>query len=246
VAGHRQMVCHAAGWGEPFGEQEPPDLSLHHYQYADTLIEWSSSLDATQPLATPPSHVPAVPPAPMDDLAQVLVARRSIRRYAPRPLPAKVTAAIATLADEVNTLRERRGGLALRLRLWAVVTHSADGLPAGVYVAEDGALRPRRGALTAGEREALGQQKGFAHAPLLLLVTGDFELTVRGFGARGYREMLMRAGAMLARAQLAAGSWGVGACLWGGIAEEAWGPALGIDRYRDCPLFAASLGYADE
>ncbi len=246
VAGHRQMVCHAIGWGEAFGGAEPPDLSLHHYQYPDTLIEWSGSLDA--PARGTPAAVDAalLPPASVHDLSTLLLARRSIRSYAERAVPSKVLGAIAALGSQVNALREGHGGLGLRLKLWVVVATGTADLAPGVYRSEDGVLQRRRDALTLAQIESLGQQKGFARAPAVLLVTGDFEHTVRHFGARGYREMLMRAGAMLARAQMVAGSWGVGGCLWGGIAEEAWGPALGIDRYRDCPLFAASLGYGDE
>jgi len=246
VGGHRQMVCHAIGWGEPFGSAEPPDLSMHHYQYPDTLIEWSASLD-TPVLATQAAAAqPAVPPASVQDLSTLLLARRSIRSYSARAIPAKVLGAIAGLAAQVNPLREQGGGLGLRLKLWAVVAAGAGDLAPGVYRWHDDALQRHGDALTPAQMESLGQQKGFARAPVVLLVTADFEHTVRHFGARGYREMLMRAGAMLARAQMVAGTWGVGGCLWGGIAEEAWGPALGIDRYRDCPLFAASMGYGDE
>jgi SagB-type dehydrogenase family enzyme len=243
MAGHRHMVCHALGWGEPHGDEDPPDISLHHYMYADTLIEWSASLPGAAGPAAPGPVPLALPPAPVDDLATLLLARRSIRRFAPRPLAGKVVHALAGLADAVNAAREQRGGLALRMGLWAVLTAAADDLAPGVYRWQSGRLLQRCEALAPDQVEALGQQKGFARAPLLLLVTGDFGHTVRHYGARGYREMLMRAGAMLARAQYVAGSWGVGGCLWGGIAEEAWGPALQIDRYHDCPLFAASLGY---
>jgi SagB-type dehydrogenase family enzyme len=248
VAGHRHMVAHAVGWGEPFGVQEPPDLSLHHHQYPDTLIEWSAQLGHVglqqAPATRPRGRTPMLPPAGVSDLAQLLLSRRSIRRFDPRPLPGRVVQAIAALADEVNSLRTARGGLALRMGLWAVLTRDTESLESGLYRWHDDGLRLVRSGLSLAQIESLGQQKGFAQAPLILLITGDFEHAVTQFGGRGYREMLMRAGAMLGRAQIVAGSWQVSACMWGGIAEEAWGQVLGIDRYRDCPLFAASFGQA--
>ena len=170
---------------------------MHHYQYPDTLIEWSASLD-TPVLATPTAAAqPAVPPASVQDLATLLLARRSIRSYSARAIPAKVLGAITALAAQVNPLREQGGGLGLRLKLWAVVAAGAGDLAPGVYRWHDDALQRHGDALTPAQMESLGQQKGFARAPVVLLVTADFEHTVRHFAARGYREMLMRAGAML-------------------------------------------------
>jgi hypothetical protein len=87
-------------------------------------------------------------------------------------------------------------------------------------------------------------QHALARAPGVIYITGDFEQAVNDHGARGYRELISRAGALAARATLASVALGLGACPWGGLSEDGWGRLLGIDRYSDCPLFGVSLGYA--
>ena len=136
----------------------------------------------------------------------------------------------------------RGGALPVRLTLWLAVAGQ------GVYrwEAAEGRLTCLREQVGADEVLATMLQQSLARAPAVLYITGDFEQAVTAHGARGYRELISRAGALAARATLAAEALSLGACPWGGLAEDGWGRLLGIDRYTDCPLFGVSLGYANE
>ena len=246
IAGNGNMVSFALGVGDGRAQSGQPDLTLHHYHYPDALIEMSSQLG---PAALPPPALAqrqAAPPGP--SLGQILLARRSQRAFAPRAVPLAQLEAILAIGAGAQQLALQAGGLALRHTLWLVRTLGDADAPAGIYRWDHAQQRlAPHGALPAQSLlESCMSQRSFARAPLVLFVSGDFEQAVTSHGARGYREMLGRAGAILARTQIGAAAHGVAGCMWGGIAEDACGEVLGIDRYRDCPLFGAALGYAHE
>lgn len=246
IAGNGNMVSFALGVGDGAAQSGRPDMTLHHYHYPDALIEMSSlSGAAAMPLPVPPL-APVHPAQSSASLGQLLLARRSQREFQERALPLGVLEDILAIGADAARLAREAGGLALRHTLWAVRTLGDAHAPAGVYRWDDAQRRLVRHGAEAGraELEACMSQRSFAAAPAVLFVTGDFEQAVTSHGARGYRDMVARAGSILARTQIGATAHGVAGCMWGGLAEDACGALLGVDRYRDCPLFGAALGYA--
>jgi hypothetical protein len=131
------------------------------------------------------------------------------------------------------------------MRVWLGVTQGCAEYPPGIHCWDEKLrkLLPRRAGLTPEQLDAAMLQRMLARAPAVLFITGDFEHAVTRFGARGYRDLFSRAGAIAARALLAAEARGLRGCAWGGLAEDGWGDLLDIDQYGDCPLFGVSLGY---
>lgn len=244
TAGNRSMMTFAIGIGDVRIAGEPPDPMQHHYQGPDALIAMCARLGPTRPALARPA-VPTVAPHALRTLGELMAARRSHRRFAPRPVPARVLHALAALACDAGQRRACASGLDVSMRFWMLVVRGSAELAAGVY-----GWDPQRQALTL-VREGLSreevlstmQQLGYAEAAVTCFVSADFQAAVCAHGPRGYRELVSRAGSMMARAQLGAMSWDVVGSMWGGVAEEGVGRLLGIDRYRDCPIFAASFGY---
>ncbi|MEP7185014.1 MAG: nitroreductase family protein [Rhodanobacter sp.] len=249
--GARNTITYAIGVGAP---REQVDVaSVDPHQYVDVLIDMASKRDAAAEHreAKHGSGVATdrVWPAPViQSLGEILRQRRSVRSFAPRPIPAEILDAIAALAIDANALIGRCGGLPMPLNLWVGVTVGDETIPPGVYRwdAVRGELQLRRADLHVDELDATMLQRSLARAPVVFFITGNFEEAVLDHGARGYRELFSRAGAIGARALIAATSYGVSGCPWGGLIEDAWGDLFDIDRYRDCPLFGLSLGYANE
>ncbi len=245
TAGSRHMQTFALGLGTVRTSAERPDGLFHHYQSTDALIAMCARLGPSPVREAAPPAPPKVAPHELRSLGRLMLGRRSQRRFSPRPLAGNVLQSIAALADDAAKRRDHVSGLSFDMGFWAVVLRSSD-LETGVYRWDpaDGALRLRRQGADRNDILTTMQQHGYAEAPVTCFVTADFGAALTRYGPRGYREIGSRAGSMLARAQVAAMSWDAVGSMWGGIAEEGVGRLLGIDRYTDCPLFAASFGYA--
>lgn len=244
TSGNRSMLTFAIGIGDSHIPGEAPNALENHYQSPDAIIEMCGRMgSARSPVAR--SASPTVAAHSVRSLGELMLSRRSHRRFGNRPMSAATVASVAALAAHAGVRRDESSGLCLPMKLWVVVFRPADDLPAGVYRwnTEQGTLERVRAGVTHEQLLASMQQHGYAEAAITCFVTGDFDHALRNYGARGYRELASRAGSMLARAQLAAMSWGAVGSMWGGVAEEGVGELLQVDRYRDCPMFAASFGY---
>ncbi len=244
TAGNRRMPTFALGIGAPWREGEPPDPLGHHYQTTDQLIELASRLGPTSVRPPPPPPI-EVAPHVARPLAALVRARRSHRRFADRPVPAPILRSLARIADDADRRRVHARALAVPMGFWMAVLRGTPEMPVGTYRWDRarGDLLPLRGDIGRAEVLATMQQHGYADAAVACYVTCDFEAALGRFGPRGYREAATRAGSRLARVQLAALGWQVVGSMWGGLAEEGVGRLFGIDRYRDCPMFAASFGF---
>jgi SagB-type dehydrogenase family enzyme len=245
TAGNRHMQTFALGLGAVRIDGERPDGLFHHYQSPDALIAMCARLGPTLVRDPAPLPTPHVAPHRVKSLGELMLGRRSQRRFSERPLPGSVIQSLAALADDAAKRRDRASGLAFEMNFWAVVLRSTD-LEAGAYRWDPAtrALRLHRRGANRDDILTTMQQHGYAEAPVTCFVTADFGDALTRYGPRGYREIGSRAGSMLARAQVAALGWDAVGSMWGGIADEGVGRFLGIDRYTDCPLFAASFGYA--
>lgn len=246
-AGNRRMHCFAIGLGKVHVAGERPDGLLHHYQSTDALIAMCGRLGPTLPKQGPALPPPRVAPHEVQSLGALMQRRRSHRLFAERPMSAAVLHSLAALGQDAALRRDSSSGLVLPMTLWFLVQRAQDLAP-GIYRWDHAAegLQMQRPGLGHADLIGIMQQHGYAEAPLTCIVTGDFGDALQRYGPRGYREISSRAGSMLARIQLAGLSWDVVGSMWGGVAEESAGRLLGIDRYRQCPLFAASFGYASD
>lgn len=244
ISGNRNMLVFVAGVGDAWAPGEPRDPLSHHSQVADSLIAMCATAGPGR-VRSPVPAVPEVLPRVMRGLGELMRLRRSQRWFDARPLAASAIRSIAAVTMDVARCRNACSGLSLRLTLWVVVVRGEDECPAAVYrVDAAGGWHHHRAGPSRDELLSLMQQHSYAEAPVSLFVTGDLEHAMAAHGPRGYRELCVRAGSMLARAQLAAQCWEAVGSLWGGVAEEGLGRLFGIDRYTECPLFAASFGYA--
>ncbi len=83
---------------------------------------------------------------------------------------------------------------------------------------------------------------GEGEAPLLLVLAGVPERTLRKYGERGYRFLWLDAGHLAQNLLLAAEALGLGACPIGGFCEDAVARAAGIDP-RETVLYVLAVGH---
>jgi SagB-type dehydrogenase family enzyme len=246
TVGTRNMVTFVWGLGQ--GEPENALSQVVAHQYVDMLAALSSRRTApvrgAAPRAVAANALMAAGTIP--PLQELILARRSVRQFAPRPLSLAVAQQVLDVTFGADDALRRAGALPVRMTLWLALGAGGDGDEQGVYRWEprEGRLLRVRDGVTQQDVLATMLQHALARAPGVIYITGDFEQAVNDHGARGYRELISRAGALAARATLASVALGLGACPWGGLSEDGWGRLLGIDRYSECPLFGVSLGYA--
>lgn len=247
TVGTRNMVSFV--WGLGRGEPENGLSQVVAHQYVDMLVALSSRrtspIRGPQPKAVAANALAAT--GTMPSLHELIMARRSVRRHAPRALPLSLVQQVVDVAWGVDDALRRAGALPVRMALWLVLGAGREDGERGVFRWDplQGRLQRLRDSVSSADVLSTMLQQALARAPAVLYITGDFEQAVNEHGARGYRELISRAGALAARATLASVALGLGACPWGGLSEDGWGPLLGIDRYSDCPLFGVSLGYAE-
>ncbi len=243
--GTRNMITCVLGIGRPTGGTGLQLVVPH--QYVDTLAQLASQ----RPASLVPAVAPAVNASTLrigmpDSLQALLLRRRSARRFAPTPLALRTAQQIIDIASGVDAALSAAGSLQVRMTLWLAIGMDSDDDAAGVYRwnATTRVLQRLRRGVSRDDVLATMLQQALARAPAVIFITGDFEHAVGEHGARGYRELVSRAGAIAARALLAAEALRIAACPWGGLSEDGWGRLLGIDRYTDCPLFGLSVGHA--
>jgi nitroreductase len=182
-------------------------------------------------------------PAPLSagQADAVLQARKSVRSFSSRPVPAgsigaSVDAAIA--ADRELWPEENAGGVDLELVL---VAWSVDGLEPGVYVREGESFRFLKQPPERGARGSVTLQRGLQAAPALVLASGNLLASCARHGDHGYRLLLARAGAACQTAWLAAIDEGLAGVVFAGFqpaaARHIFGPSMARRQ-----LFALALG----
>ncbi len=247
MSGNRTMLSFVAGLGTQRVRDEPPEALGHHYQITDWLIDQCGHLGGNA-LDRSAEHpvIPEVGPHQAIPLAEALRQRRSTREFSQKPVQASVVSALAVLALDAAALRSATSGLDLKMEVLMALRLGTDDREPGLYRWDDRLkeFTCHRKGLSREDVESTMQQTGYADAAFTFFIAADFEAALLSAGVRGYREIVSRSGSMLARVQLAALSWNVVGSMWGGVAEENVGKLFDIDRYRTCPLFAASFGHA--
>ena len=179
----------------------------------------------------------------------VLLARRSVRAYALRPIAPGILQRLTALAIHMCRRRIGSGGAMVSARPWLALRVACGALERGIYqidIEQPDELLLRVKGFDRDEMERCLVQKSLASAPAMIFITGDFGAALADRGARGYRELLLQAGAMVSRSLLVATVYGLGACVSAGLIEASLRSLADIDGYRDCPLVALTVGYPSE
>jgi hypothetical protein len=189
--------------------------------------------------ALPP---PAIPRAALGD---VLPQRSSTRDYATTPLPSADLSAIfaeADLMDARGWPDERAAGVDLGLycAAWRV-----SGVDTGLY-----RYLPQRCGLVrvaslpdGPQAEELVLQREFAHAPALLVITGNLAGALARHGSHGHRLLLTRAGAAGHAAWLASLRLHLVGTVFAGLLPHVLRERAGADGYHRAALFAFAVGH---
>jgi SagB-type dehydrogenase family enzyme len=146
-------------------------------------------------------------------LGQVVLDRRSTRRFSREPIPfSKLSSILDGAAKRLPADFNRPGGEGL-VDIY-VVANAVEGLPSGAYffspqageleLLKEGAFREEAGHLCF--EQALG-----ADASAVLFLMADLERVLAGLGNRGYRAAQLEAGIVVGNAYLCAHSLGLGA-----------------------------------
>ncbi|MEN8184567.1 MAG: SagB family peptide dehydrogenase [Myxococcota bacterium] len=272
IDGRKEAVCalHAIGKPRPVGPEsaprvrwlaplvpEPPgdpeDPRIYHRA--------SKLMGATPGDSPPPGKGPLSPPSPTDPsqgatagalprrrgapavpLADAIEKRRSAERFVDEPLaPADLAFALEMAAAHPSL--ERAPDVEL-----LVVAHRVASLAPGLYryQSQRSALAPlRQQDLRARLRRACMGQAKAASAAAAILMVGDLVAASRRAGARGYRDLLLEAGAMGQRIYLAAESLGIAARNLAAFWDDSLNDLVGIDGRRRAVIHLTLLGPGD-
>ena len=139
------------------------------------------------------------------------------------------------------------GGLyPLNLR---VATSGIASVPDGVYDYNvlHRCLEPRALPAHAGElNDCFLAQQFLQHASLIVILSAVFARTLKKYGARGYRYVLLEAGHVAQNICLTATELGLGSLCVGGYRDRALNAALGLDEQREGVVYCIGVGYPAE
>jgi SagB-type dehydrogenase family enzyme len=201
-------------------------------------------------------RVPLPPPVTRTPFAEVLLARRTSRRYSSAPvaigelstilaLSAGVQKWAVTGAGEVALKTSPSGGARHPIECY-VVARAVRGLRAGIYhySADRHLLERIRGAVPASRMRAYVPESGyFAKASAMVFFTAVFERQLWRYPySRAYRAALIEAGHVCQTFLLAATSLGLAPYCVLGLADTLVERDLGIDGITESVLYCAGVG----
>ncbi|MEW6308907.1 MAG: SagB/ThcOx family dehydrogenase [Bacillota bacterium] len=196
------------------------------------------------------------PPARSDGpgLWQALSARRSVRRYPPRPISLQELSQLAWAAQGETA---RAGDRLLRTAPSAGATYPTetyifanrvDGLEPGLYryaVADHALTLIRGGDLSSELKDAVLGQGFVVQAAVVFAWTVVMERTSRRYGTRARQYVFMDCGHIGQNLALAAAAMGMGSCAIGAFSDEAVAQVLGVDGVAEQPAYLTSVGWLE-
>ena len=198
-----------------------------------TAAVWLAGVDVArsggEDIALPrPSHAGEV------SVERALAVRRSVRAFAPEPLPLAAVSQLVWAAQGVTDpagLRTAPSAGALYPLELHLVAGAVSGLRPGVYrydpgrhqlrLESEGDPRPRVAA-------AALAQDWVAEAPAIVVLSSVAERTVRKYGERGTRYVHMEVGHAAQNVYLQATALGLGTTMVGAFRDEELARALGL------------------
>lgn len=183
-------------------------------------------------------------------VAEAIKKRRTIRRFANKPLSLEQVGQLLWAADGVTDPRGLRSapsaGALYPLDVYLVAgEQQVAGLAAGVYhyLPEKHSLSSRQ----SGDRRravagACLQQTWLAEAPILFVITGEYRRSQVKYGNRGVRYILMEVGHVAQNIFLQAEALNLGAGIVGAFEDTALSQTLTLPMSHE-PLVVMPVGY---
>jgi SagB-type dehydrogenase family enzyme len=209
------------------------------------------------------SDAAAIPIMPNDGesaVAKAIEARQSCRRFVARTMPFNKLGRILHWSYGVTALRYEGVGGASWAR-WGRAVPSAGGLyPLELYVAAREVEKVRDGVYhynaieqqlerlntcqVADVWRCLYFQEFLENANVLLMISGVFERTLKKYGPRGYRYVLIEAGHCAQNVCLLAVESGLSTLCLGGFRDGLMNHKLGFDEREEAILYCLGAGFA--
>lgn len=199
------------------------------------------------------------PPDGESAIARAIEARHSCRSFARRTLPFHELRRILHSSYGVTALRYEAGGMAWTrwgravpsagglypLELYMAV-HDVESVPDGVYHynAIEQQLEHVGTCQAADVRHCLLFEDFIQNANLLLIISGVFERTMKKYGPRGYRYVLLEAGHCAQNVCLLAAESHLATLCLGGFRDELMNRTLGFDERKEAVLYCLGIGFA--
>ncbi|MGA9756101.1 MAG: SagB/ThcOx family dehydrogenase [Desulfobaccales bacterium] len=186
-------------------------------------------------------------------LAMALEARRTVRRFASRPLDLAQISQLLWSADGLSDAQGHRtspsAGATYPLDLYLVVgERGVPDLPTGIYhylVAEHGLRLLAPGDSHAAVVRACLHQTWMAEAPVMVVIAGEYRRCTNRYGERGLRYTHMESGNVSQNLFLAAEALGLGAGIVGAFEDKALARVLNLPPAHE-PLLVMPVGYKQE
>ena len=183
-------------------------------------------------------------------LAEALQIRRTVRRFASRPLDLVQVSQLLWSAGGATDPRGLRtapsAGATFPLDLYLVVgERGVKALPAGIYhyrVEAHALAFVAPGDARAAVARASLHQSWMAEAPVMVVITGEYRRCTARYGERGVRYTHMEAGNVSQNLFLAAEALGLGAGIVGAFEDKALAQAVKLPPAHD-PLLVMPVGY---
>lgn len=198
---------------------------------------------------------PALPDAP---IAQCLHSRFSCRDFVDAPLEQRTLSTVLAYTYGMLGIREVEAGLEYRRRptpsaggLYPlesyVLARSVEDLASGVYhyasathCLEQLAARALSGRFLA---DLFLNQYFIENAAVVIVLTAIPERTMKKYGDRGYRYILMEAGHAAHNTNLCCQALGLGSLNMGGFYDDQVANVLGIEVELEIPLYGVAVGH---
>ncbi|MEM7050580.1 MAG: SagB/ThcOx family dehydrogenase [Acidobacteriota bacterium] len=190
------------------------------------------------------------PVAAESGLEQAIEARRSVRTYRSEAISRDDLGRLLHFAygrtDKPGYFRAvASGGALFPLEIYTIVLSGAD-LEAGIYHygPEDHRLHLLRSGDFRSQVEEYVLLEGVTTdtASALIVISGFFSRSTFKYQDRGYRMILMEAGAVAQNLGLVATEMGWGGCLMGGFLDDQLNALLGLDGLTEAALLPMILG----
>lgn len=191
-------------------------------------------------------------------LRRLMLERRSCRSFTGAPLPLAHLAQVLENAYGVTGLIEETGGYRFYARpvpsagaLYPLEIYCAsqavETLPDGLYhyAGLDHLLEPvKDGPVMKGLDELLLSQFFLENANAAIFFTAVFDRTLRKYGPRGYRYILIEAGHVAQNICLLAAELGLATICLGGFVDHRLNTWIGLDGVTEAAVYIVGLGYA--
>ncbi|MDO8514307.1 MAG: SagB/ThcOx family dehydrogenase [bacterium] len=189
---------------------------------------------------------------PRGDLSNLIRSRRSHRDFAGRPLNKArlgtlLKYACGTTSEEENGYHRAQpsGGGRYPLEVYPIIFVGGDGIPSGLYhynIKEHGLDALWTRAFVKEDIAELFTYPWAQNASCALVITAVFERNQMKYGERGYRQILIEAGAIVQNIYLVATALGIKCCAIDGVREPEIERLLDIDGFSESAICSLVLG----